>query len=326
MSDVVGALFSIYKFIDGKKGAFKSLEHRFQIFRELEESRAALEDSLNRATAGGGDEQRPLRETLEKATARAQQLAEKMEAAEEQVSQGCPDQCLMSIGCGKQLFQMPEGLLEEINQSPRVGDASKETSCVLIKAQGGIGKSSLAKKVMHILAETCLDISWMSFVNIKKCVTRAEIVAKIVGELSATADDVTEATMFKLLTSRDSHRGLLVVDNCEDAEREVLQELLVEILDRCSQVQLLLTSRVSVEMQTHKVHEYELFPLPNAEAAEVIVALAGSREKAGGLEAEFAELCHCHPLQLSTVGAMLAKEDSPRDLLEELRTGEDDRF
>ena len=116
MSDVVGALFSIYKFIDGKKGAFKSLEHRFQIFRELEESRAALEDSLNRATAGGGDEQRPLRETLEKATARAQQLAEKMEAAEEQVSQGCPDQCLMSIGCGKQLFQMPEGLLEEINQ------------------------------------------------------------------------------------------------------------------------------------------------------------------------------------------------------------------
>ena len=116
MSDVVGALFSIYKFIDGKKGAFKSLEHRFQIFRELEESRAALEDSLNRATAAGGDEQRPLRETLEKATARAQQLAEKMEAAEEQVSQGCPDQCLMSIGCGKQLFQMPEGLLEEINQ------------------------------------------------------------------------------------------------------------------------------------------------------------------------------------------------------------------
>ena len=116
MSDVVGALFSIYKFIDGKKGAFKSLEHRFQIFRELEESRAALEDSLNRATAGGGDEQRPLRETLEKATARAQQLADKMEAAEEQVSQGCPDQCLMSIGCGKQLFQMPEGLLEEINQ------------------------------------------------------------------------------------------------------------------------------------------------------------------------------------------------------------------
>ena len=116
MSDVVGALFSIYKFIDGKKGAFKSLEHRFQIFRELEESRAALEDSLNRATAGGGDEQRPLRETLEKATARAQQLAAKMDAAEEQVSQGCPDQCLMSIGCGKQLFQMPEGLLEEINQ------------------------------------------------------------------------------------------------------------------------------------------------------------------------------------------------------------------
>ena len=116
MSDVVGALFSIYKFIDGKKGAFKSLEHRFQIFRELEESRAALEGSLNRATAGGGDEQRPLRETLEKATARAQQLAAKMDAAEEQVSQGCPDQCLMSIGCGKQLFQMPEGLLEEINQ------------------------------------------------------------------------------------------------------------------------------------------------------------------------------------------------------------------
>ena len=211
-------------------------------------------------------------------------------------------------------------------ESPRVGDASKETSCVLIKAQGGIGKSSLAKKVMHILAESCLDMSWMCFVNIKKCVTRAEIVAKIVGELSATADDVTEATMFKLLTSRDSHRGLLVVDNCEDAEREVLQELLVEILDRCYQVQLLLTSRESVEMQTHKVHEQELFPLPNAEAAEVIVALAGSREKAGGLEAEFAELCHCHPLQLSTVGAMLAKEDSPRDLLEELRTGEDDRF
>ena len=75
---------------------------------------------------------------------------------------------------------------------------------MLIKAQGGIGKSSLAKKVMHILAESCLDMSWMSFVNIKKCVTRAEIVAKIVGELSATADDVTEATMFKLLTSRDS--------------------------------------------------------------------------------------------------------------------------
>ena len=53
MSDVLGALFSIYKFIDGKKAAFKSLEHRFQIFRDLEKSRVALNDVLNRPTAGG---------------------------------------------------------------------------------------------------------------------------------------------------------------------------------------------------------------------------------------------------------------------------------
>jgi predicted ATPase/DNA-binding CsgD family transcriptional regulator len=156
---------------------------------------------------------------------------------------------------------------------------------VTLTGPGGSGKTRLALETAQSVGSAVRDVHVVELAALRD---PALVPAAIVNAFGLRATG-TEAPLELLARHVGSRDGLLVLDNLEQLLPGVAVTL-VEILQRCTEIGLLVTSRVPLNLRAERVVRVEPLPVPAADAgpdglAEVAsVALFVERARASGIE------------------------------------------
>lgn len=163
---------------------------------------------------------------------------------------------------------LPRALPPFIGREPELlalGQLLCDPQCWLltIVGPGGIGKTRLAIEAAHRYQDFFPDGAW--FVSLAALGSPALLVPAIADALNFKIQDPVNPQA-QLLHFLQEKRALLILDNAEHLLDGV--SLLIEVLNACPQVKLLVTSRERVNRLSEWVFEIQGLPLPPSEWAE----------------------------------------------------------
>lgn len=178
-----------------------------------------------------------------------------------------------------------------------------------IRGPGGIGKSRLAREVVH-RAPDCL-VDGATVIDLGGRAVRGgalAVVALGLGILTEPFRPLIETVLDRLSEAR----WLLILDNCEDALEETLWLCLV-LRDGCPGVRVLTTSRVALGAGQEQIHDLDR--LNRTEVAELLAALAGPEAPAGAALDRLCELIDGMPLAAECAAALVRQLGLPATVL-----------
>lgn len=141
---------------------------------------------------------------------------------------------------------------------------------VSIVGAGGIGKTRLARAVQRRLREDFIDgVWWVDLAPVQQDEHVWRGVAQSLGEpFVAGAEATSTAAVLASSLARSlahRHRMLVVLDNCEQVSRGVVQ-VVRAMLDELPMLRLLLTSRVPLHLAAEQVWRLDALPVPEVGA------------------------------------------------------------
>lgn len=135
---------------------------------------------------------------------------------------------------------------------------SHEVRLITIKGPGGVGKTQLAMAVAQSLQEAFADgVCWVSLATINN----PEQVIPTIAEALRGKEVAAKAQLTTLYTFLRDKEVLMVLDNCEHLLPAT--PLLAELLEYCSGLTLLVTSRVVLRIRGEHVLPISPLPLPD---------------------------------------------------------------
>jgi predicted ATPase/DNA-binding CsgD family transcriptional regulator len=135
---------------------------------------------------------------------------------------------------------------------------SPEVRLITIKGPGGVGKTQLAMTIAQSLQEAFADRAcWVALATINDPERVISTISEALGEKEVAA----KSQLTTLCTFLRDKEVLMVLDNCEHLLSAT--PLLAELLEQCSGLTLLVTSRVVLRIRGEHVLPISPLPLPD---------------------------------------------------------------
>ncbi|WP_214323286.1 LuxR C-terminal-related transcriptional regulator [Nonomuraea sediminis] len=165
-----------------------------------------------------------------------------------------------------------------------------ETRLVTLCGVGGIGKTRLARRLAARLVSDFADGVWL--VELAR-ITRPELVVQALADVLGVREEIGHPLSETLLARLERARMLLVLDNCEHLV-ERCAELAAELIARCPDLRLLLTSREPLRVPGELIWRVPPLDLPvpgNPEAESVRLFEDRASVLPPGSAVDIARLC-----------------------------------
>ena len=143
-----------------------------------------------------------------------------------------------------------------------VEDTLRRTRLVTLTGPGGVGKTRLALHVAGRLADAFPDGIWLVRLE---AIREVELVLATIAQAVGIADSSASDLAGHIANWLGPGRHLFLIDNFEQVADA--SPVLVDLLQRCPGLKLLVTSRMSLGVSGER--EYPLGPLPLPDAVDV---------------------------------------------------------
>lgn len=207
------------------------------------------------------------------------------------------------------------GRAEEMEDIVQLIDFDKsDVRTVSIVGPPGIGKSTIAIHVGHIMVEQGITIYYVDLVEASSMQALAEKVLES-AETVVSSKNVSVKRLIKWAGDLNQHT-LLILDNCDNVlheQKDNLQKVVKKLLKSSHYIKVLMTSR-QWTMQLGKFQMYELHELTPAASCTLLETVAEEVKKNHTLCELIANLTGSVPLALQVVGALLSQPNSPEPI------------
>jgi predicted ATPase/DNA-binding SARP family transcriptional activator len=200
---------------------------------------------------------------------------------------------------------------------PELSELLTRTRLVEVVGPGGIGKTAVAVAAGRRSASGVgADGVWLA--RLETATTADEVVDTLIAAMGVTGGEPA------LLERLKGSAAMVILDNCEHVV-DAAAALAVRLLDATSELRVLCTSQVPLDIEGEVV--FELAPLALADAAQLFTRRAGANRRAQGIsEADDAVLELCRSLDGLPLAIELAAARTKTLSIQEITSRLDDRF
>ena len=205
----------------------------------------------------------------------------------------------------------------------RVNFDSTETRIIGITGSPGFGKSTLAIQLAHRLIDQGVYVHYVDMTEFPNENVELVMAEKILKSSDIMAKTITFDRLLRWSRERAGHT-LLILDNCDNvlhAQKDKLQNAIVQIVQASTSVKVIMTSR---EIALHVEHYtwYKVYELSPRASLSLLDKKIPNLKIAIEEKKKIAELTGNVPLALHIVGALLNLPDPPKpsSIIEELKS------
>ena len=202
---------------------------------------------------------------------------------------------------------------------------SQSTRVFSIWGSPGFGKTSTAIAIGNQLKDQGENVYYFSFRGVS---TMKEFTSKLLGLFGRSIDfQLNLLPTDQLLHALGSikARMFVVLDNLDDIltsgnQKEAMLNFIIDVLQRCSYMNLLTTTRESLEFVTLRVQDFDslrLKPLDAQSSSSLVLTLL--QPTMADLPSQISKMCGNVPLAIRLLCSLI--KDSPQEFLDEIVNG-----